>query len=169
MENVMRDYSSTTLSLKAHPVSFVRPQVEQLGILPAARLKELKNGMPVKVCGLITVRQRPGTAKGVLFVTIEDETGFANLVIWAKTFEKYRKVIVQSRLFMVSGKVQIEGEVIHVVAHSCRNLTPLMNLNADPRDLGSVQPSISKKQVEEILKKGNKGLQGELFPSRDFK
>ncbi|MBN7811328.1 error-prone DNA polymerase [Algoriphagus sp. H41] len=169
MEHVMRDYSSTTLSLKAHPVSFVRPQLEQLGVLPAARLKELKNGMPVKVCGLITVRQRPGTAKGVLFVTIEDETGFANLVIWAKTFEKYRKVIVQSRLFMVTGKVQIEGEVIHVVAHTCRNLTSLMDLKAEARDLGTVQPKVSKKMLEEGAKKQAKASQGELFPSRDFR
>ncbi len=169
MEHVMRDYSSTTLSLKAHPVSFVRTHLDQLGILPTARLKELKNGMSVKVCGLITVRQRPGTAKGVLFITIEDETGFANLVVWAKTFEKYRKIIVQSKLFMVSGKVQIEGEVIHVVVHSCRNLTGLMNLDAEARDLGTVQPRISKKSLEEGAKKQPKAMQGELFPSRDFK
>lgn len=169
MEHVIRDYSSTTLSLKAHPVSFARPHLDQLGILPTARLKELKNGMPVKVCGLITVRQRPGTAKGVLFVTIEDETGFANLVVWAKTFEKYRKIIVQSKLFMVNGKVQIEGEVIHVVVHTCRNLTALMNLDAEARDLGTVQPRISKKSLQDILKKKDKAVQGELFPSRDFK
>ncbi len=169
MEHVMRDYSSTTLSLKAHPVSFARPHLDRLGVLPTARLKELKNGWSVKVCGLITVRQRPGTAKGVLFVTIEDETGFANLVIWAKTFEKYRKVIVQSKLFMVTGKVQIEGEVIHVVVHTCHNLTALMNLDAEARDLGTVQPRVSKKMLEENSKKQVKAIQGELFPSRDFR
>jgi error-prone DNA polymerase len=169
MEHVIQDYSSTTLSLKAHPVSFVRPHLNQLGIRTTASLKELKNGMSVKVCGLITVRQRPGTAKGVLFITIEDETGFANLVVWATTFEKYRKIILQSKLFMVSGKVQIEGEVIHVVVHSCRNLTGLMQIEADSRDLGTVEPKVSKKQLEQALKKPDKAVQGELFPSRDFK
>jgi error-prone DNA polymerase len=86
----------------------------------------MKNGMFVKVCGLITVRQHPGTAKGVLFITIEDETGFANLVVWAKTFEKYRKEILQSRLLMVTGKLQVEGEVIHVVVRSCYNMNTLI-------------------------------------------
>jgi error-prone DNA polymerase len=169
MEHVMRDYSSTTLSLKAHPVSFVRPKLDKLGILPTARLKELKNGWSVKVCGLITVRQRPGTAKGVLFVTIEDETGFANLVIWAKTFEKFRKAIVQSKLFMVSGKVQIEGEVIHVIVHSCRNLTGLMQIEADARDLGTVETVESARNLEAAFRKRSQVVQGELFPSRDFK
>ncbi len=169
IEHVIRDYSSTTLSLKAHPVSFVRPHLDQLGILPTAGLSKLKNGMPVKVCGLITVRQRPGTAKGVLFITIEDETGFANLVVWAKTFEKYRKIIVQSKLFMVTGKVQIEKEVIHVVVHSCRNLTDLMQIEAESRDLGHIQSTFPEKNLGEILKKKDKPMQGELFPSRDFK
>ena len=90
-EHVMQDYASTSLSLKAHPVSFLRRKLNELQVTPTAGLSSMKNGQFVKVCGLITVRQRPGTAKGVLFITIEDETGFANLVVWSKTFEKYRK------------------------------------------------------------------------------
>ncbi|ULT29106.1 OB-fold nucleic acid binding domain-containing protein [Sphingobacterium sp. E70] len=82
--------------------------------------------MPVKVCGLITVRQRPGTSKGVLFVTIEDDTGFANVVIWSKIFEKYRKEILRAKLFMVAGKVQVEGEVIHVIAERCFDMSGLL-------------------------------------------
>lgn len=78
------------------------------------------------MAGLITVRQRPGTAKGILFMTLEDETGAANVVVWEKLFDKYRKEIIQSRLFMVEGKLQIEGEVIHVVAKRCFNLNSLL-------------------------------------------
>lgn len=173
-EHVIQDYASTALSLKAHPVSFLRQKLNRLRVTPASGLHKLKNGQPVKVCGLITVRQRPGTAKGVLFITIEDETGFANLVVWAKTFEKYRKVILQSRLLMVTGKLQIEGEVIHVVVSACFNLNELMNIEMKGRDLGSLtKPENSTKKNKKVA--GNekvsdtKAVQGELFPSRDFK
>ena len=94
----------------------------------------MKNGDLVKVAGLVLVRQRPGTAGGVCFMTIEDETGFANLVIFENLFEKYRKEILQSKLIMVEGKLQMEGEVIHVIVQRCydfskllRNLTPAQN------------------------------------------
>jgi error-prone DNA polymerase len=126
-EHVVQDYAATGLSLKAHPVSFVRPQLNMLQVTSNANLKFLNDGDPVKVAGLITVRQRPGTAKGVLFITIEDETGFSNLVVWEKVFEQYRREILQARLFMVEGKVQIEGKVIHIVARRCFNLSPLLN------------------------------------------
>ncbi|RZJ29469.1 MAG: DNA polymerase III subunit alpha, partial [Flavobacterium sp.] len=121
--HVVEDYATTGLSLKAHPVSFVRPQLNSLNVKQTSQLGSMKNGDKIKVAGLITVRQRPGTAKGVIFVTIEDESGFANLVVWGKVFDKYRKEIIQARLLMVEGKLQIEGEVIHVVAESCFNLS----------------------------------------------
>jgi error-prone DNA polymerase len=125
-EHVVQDYAATGLSLKNHPVALVR---EKLGLLHNTQigdLKKMKDGDPVKVAGLITVRQRPGTAKGILFMTVEDETGAANIVVWEKLFDKYRKEIIQSRLFMVEGKLQIEGEVIHVVALRCFNLNNLL-------------------------------------------
>lgn len=125
-EHVVQDIASTSLSIKAHPVSFVRYELDQLGVVPTARLKSMKNGDRVKIAGLITVRQRPGTAKGVVFVTIKDETGFSNVVVWGTFFDKYRKEIVQSRLLMVEGKLQVEGEVIHVVAARCFNLNFLL-------------------------------------------
>ncbi|SFC26922.1 error-prone DNA polymerase [Parapedobacter composti] len=132
-EHVVQDYASTALSLKAHPVSFLREQLNLLHVTPTGALSTLADGMLVKVCGLVTVRQRPGTAKGVLFVTIEDETGFANLVVWGKLFEKYRRAILQSRLLMATGKLQIEGEVIHVIVHQCFNLNGwLRGLSATP-------------------------------------
>lgn len=174
-EHVIQDYASTSLSLKAHPVSFVRWKLDQLRVIPTAGLSAMKNGMVVKVCGLITVRQHPGTAKGVLFITIEDETGFANLVVWATTFEKYRKEILQARLLMVTGKLQIEGEVIHVVVHSCHNLNKIMNLGNPESDTGSNhRPSPSEKENAQSSTGTGKNfpgkpVQGELFPSRDFK
>lgn len=174
-EHVIQDYASTALSLKAHPVSFLRQKLNQLQVAPTSQLSKMKNGQPVKVCGLITVRQRPGTAKGVLFITIEDETGFANLVVWSKIFEKYRKVILQSRLLMVAGKLQIEGEVIHVVVHSCFNLNELMNIEMKGRDPDSLsKPTNSGKKSGKDTRRNRKTtniktVQGELFPSRDFK
>ncbi|RCH56886.1 error-prone DNA polymerase [Mucilaginibacter hurinus] len=125
-EHVVQDYASTGLSLKKHPVALVREKLDMLHITPISGLKNLKDGDAVKVAGLITVRQRPGTAKGVLFMTIEDESGNANLVVWEKLFNTYRKEIVQSRLFMAEGKLQVEGEVIHVVVRRCFNLGDLL-------------------------------------------
>ncbi|MGQ7868464.1 error-prone DNA polymerase [Sunxiuqinia sp. sy24] len=168
-EHVIQDYASTSLSLKAHPVSFIRQKLNQLRVTPTADLSKMENGMLVNVCGLITVRQRPGTAKGVLFITIEDETGFANLVVWAKTFEEYRKVILQSRLLLVSGKLQIEGEVIHVVVNRCVNLNELMSFNTDARTIGAVRKSAQEEAAGNEKAFKGKAVQGELFRSRDFK
>jgi len=125
-EQVLQDYAATSLSLKAHPVSFLREKLNLLHVVPTGQLSTLKNGMFVKVCGLITVRQRPATSKGVLFITIEDETGFANLVVWQDLFDRYRREILQSKLLLVEGQLQIEGEVIHVVVKRCFNLNGLL-------------------------------------------
>jgi error-prone DNA polymerase len=97
-----------------------------LHVLTTAELKDHKNGEQVKVAGLVLVRQRPGTAKGVCFMTIEDETGFANLVIWETMFDKFRKEILQSKLIMVEGKLQIEGDVIHVIVNAVHNFSRLL-------------------------------------------
>lgn len=156
-EHVIEDYATTGLSLKAHPVSFVRPQLDSLRVVPTAHLAKMTNGDSIAVAGLITVRQRPGTAKGVIFVTIEDETGFANLVIWGTVFEKYHRDIVQARLLMVQGKVQIEGEVIHVVANSCYNLSALLKKMTNTPQMRPVDsvPSLSEeKDPEGVFHKG---------------
>jgi error-prone DNA polymerase len=125
-EHVVHDYSSMSLSLKAHPVSFLRQQLDQLRIITTASLKNAREGEIVKVAGLILVRQRPGTASGICFITIEDETGAANLVVFRQLFDKYRKEIIQSRLLMVEGKLQREGEVIHVIVRRCFNISRLL-------------------------------------------
>ncbi|MES1217828.1 MAG: error-prone DNA polymerase, partial [Bacteroidota bacterium] len=125
-EHVVHDYAATSLSLKAHPVSFVREKLDQLHILPTAKLADLKDGETVKVAGLVLVRQRPGTARGICFITIEDETGVANLVVFPNLFDEYRKQILQSRLLMVEGKLQKEGEVIHVIVSACYDLSSFL-------------------------------------------
>jgi len=155
-EHVVEDYATTGLSLKAHPVSFVRPQLDSLRVTPAANLVKMTNGDSVAVAGLITVRQRPGTAKGVIFITIEDESGFANLVVWGKVFETYRRDIVQSRLFMVQGKVQIEGDVVHVIAHSCYNLSHLLQdmTDASKQNALFTLSRSDEKHPEEVFHKG---------------
>ena len=125
-EHVIQDYGATSLSLKAHPVSFIREQLGMLHIRSVKELDNINNGMPVKVAGLVLIRQRPGTAKGICFITIEDETGCANLVVFEKLFDKYRKEILQAKLLMVEGQLQREGEVVHVVARRCYNITPML-------------------------------------------
>ncbi|CAM3445537.1 Error-prone DNA polymerase [Flavobacterium longum] len=156
--HVVEDYATTGLSVKAHPVHFLRPELDRLRMTPTGDLPRLKNGDPVKVAGLITVRQRPGTAKGVLFITIEDETGFANLVVWEKVFEKHRRDIIQARLLMVEGKLQVEREVIHVVAHQCHNISHLLRgLNdtvcADSA-MGTFARGDEKSDLENVFYKG---------------
>jgi error-prone DNA polymerase len=102
-------------------------------------LGQLSNGALVKVAGLVLVRQRPGTAGGICFITIEDETGIANLVVFQKLFDHYRKEILQSRLLMVEGKLQIEGEVIHVIAKRCYNVSALLQkLTATEKERSSL-------------------------------
>jgi error-prone DNA polymerase len=126
-EHVVQDYNTIGLSLKAHPVSFVRPQLELLRILPTDTVNNVStNGQLVKVAGLVLVRQRPGTAAGVCFITIEDETGFTNLVVFEKLFETYRKEILHSKLLMVEGRLQREGIVVHVIVSKCVDLTKIL-------------------------------------------
>jgi error-prone DNA polymerase len=125
-EQVVHDYAALSLSLKGHPVQFVREKLEQLRILTTAALGHGKDGDLVKVAGLVLVRQRPGTAKGICFITIEDETGTANLVVFENLFDQFRKEILRSRLLMVEGRLQVEGEVIHVIVQRCFDLTKLL-------------------------------------------
>jgi error-prone DNA polymerase len=125
-EHVVQDYASIALSLKAHPVSFVREKLQQLHIISTGLLKEKQNGDYIRVAGIVLVRQRPGTAGGICFITIEDETGVANCVVFPNLFEEYRKAILQSRLLLVEGRLQVEGEVVHVIAERLFNITSLL-------------------------------------------
>ena len=116
-EHVVADYQTTRLSLKAHPMSFLRASMTKQGYLPTQALGDMRNGQKIKLAGIVLIRQRPGSAKGVCFITLEDETGVANLVVWPKVMEAYRKVIMRARVIDVMGIVQRSEDVIHVVAH----------------------------------------------------
>ena len=127
-EHVVNDYRALSLSLKAHPVSFLRERLAAQAIVEAGRLPEIRSGQRVSVAGLVLVRQRPGTASGVIFATLEDETGVANVIVWPKIFERYRPIVLGARLMRVTGKLQSEQSVIHVVAEKLEDLTPLLSL-----------------------------------------
>ena len=137
-EAVVHDYKTLTLSLKAHPVSFLRDLLDRRGTLPTHRLGEadLRPGSIVETAGLVLVRQRPGTASGVVFATLEDETGIANIIIWDRVFQRNRKAVLASRLLAVRGELQREGLVVHLVARQFTDLTPHLVALADGHDLG---------------------------------
>ena len=115
-EEVISDYRMLSLSLKAHPLSFLRGDLARAGVLSSSALEETANGRRVEVAGLVLVRQRPGSAKGVIFMTIEDETGVANIIVWPKTFEQYRAIVMGACLVKIRGRLQKADGVIHVVA-----------------------------------------------------
>lgn len=117
-EQVVHDYATMRLSLKAHPVSFLRSSLDARRVVTNARLDDeaIRDGTRVNLAGLVLVRQRPGTASGVIFATLEDETGVANIIIWPKIFERYRRTVLQSRFLAVRGRVQKAEGVIHVVS-----------------------------------------------------
>ncbi len=123
---VVLDYATTGLSLKAHPVSFSRQRLRALGAVPCARLRDPQstpNDEWVTVAGLVLVRQRPGTADGVTFMTLEDETGIANLIIWSRVYQRFRRA-AGSRLLIAHGRVQRQDGVVHVIAATLRGLDP---------------------------------------------
>jgi error-prone DNA polymerase len=125
-EHVVEDYGALRLSLKAHPLSFLREQLAREGVTPAARLIDVANGRRVTVAGLVLVRQRPSSARGVIFATLEDETGPANVIVWPDVFERYRRPLLASRLLQVTGPLQREGIVTHVIAERLADRTDLL-------------------------------------------
>jgi error-prone DNA polymerase len=126
--HVVEDYRRLSLSLKAHPASFMRARLSSRGILRSEALSKVKNGERVMVAGLVLVRQRPGTASGVIFMTLEDETGVANIIVWPKVFERLRAIVLGARFVAVTGKLQSEQGVIHIVAERMHDLTPMLGL-----------------------------------------
>jgi len=144
-EEVIEDYRHLHLSLKAHPVSFLRAELDHRGIVPHARLAALPSGVRVTVAGLVLVRQRPGDAKAI-FMTLEDETGIANAILWLRTFELYRPVVLGARLISVTGMVQNESGVIHVVAEHLTDLSALLRqLSADDPAIRTLSPGDAAK------------------------
>lgn len=171
-EHVIEDYRTVSLSLKAHPVSFAREKLKLLKVITTHELSNCSNGASIRVAGLVLVRQRPGTASGICFITIEDETGTSNLVVFQKLFSQYRKEIVHSRMLMVDGTVQKEGEVIHVVVKKCYDLSglllPLGNTEANGSedqsiDYVSSSPGVAKAAKEMIKSNNGPSFQYDVF------
>jgi error-prone DNA polymerase len=127
-EHVVNDYRTLRLSLKAHPMHFLRERATAARILSCTSLKQTRDGARVSVGGVILVRQRPGSAAGVVFMTIEDETGVANAVIWPKVLERQRKVVMGARLVVVHGRVQRHEDIIHVVAERLEDRSDWLHL-----------------------------------------
>jgi error-prone DNA polymerase len=125
-EEVVNDYRFLRLSLKAHPAQFLRADLDARRVLRNEKLRVTANGTWVKISGLVTCRQRPGSANGVVFMTIEDETAVANAIVWPKVFERLRPVVLGARFVTIAGRMQKENEVIHVVAEQLEDLTVLL-------------------------------------------
>ncbi|HDO51705.1 MAG TPA: error-prone DNA polymerase, partial [Rhizobiales bacterium] len=121
--HVIEDYASIRMSLKAHPLQLLRARFAGQGYVQSRDLAHLPVGRLVNVAGIVLVRQRPGTASGVIFATIEDEAGVANIIIWPKIFERRRRIVMAARLLGVRGRLQREQGVIHVVAEELADLS----------------------------------------------
>ncbi len=134
-QNIVADYKGTGLTLERHPVCLLRRHLDRYRYRSAQQLPDLENGQTLNVAGLVITKQRPGTASGVTFVTLEDETGQINVVVWKQIAEQYRAALLNARLLGLSGELQIEGKVIHVIAHRLFDHTNMLgNLTVRSRD-----------------------------------
>jgi error-prone DNA polymerase len=147
-QHVIEDYRALQMTLKRHPLAFLRERLARRGVIAHRDLATCRNGQTVTVAGLVLVRQRPGTASGVIFMTMEDETGIANLVVWKHMFARARRVVMTAKLVACRGKLQIEGkppnQVIHVVAEKLLDWTPLLSAlreqNRPPEETSFAEP-----------------------------
>ncbi|SHH65464.1 error-prone DNA polymerase [Cognatishimia maritima] len=169
-EEVVEDYVTTRLTLRAHPMELLRPSLP--GLVTHASLPDIPLGQH-SVCGLVITRQRPGTASGVIFLTLEDETGVSNIVVWPKVYEQFRRIVMGGRLLRVKGYLQREGIVVHLIAQDIQDLSHMLS------DLGHPQPEAlttegpraddTPKQARYPARAMHPRDQAKrLFPSRDF-
>jgi error-prone DNA polymerase len=149
---VIEDYRTTSLSLKAHPCRFFREDLAAMRVVPCSALKTARDRRRLSVGGLVLVRQRPGTAKGVVFLTLEDETGIANIVIWKDAFEAHRRLVMGAAFLVVHGQLQVADGVVHLVA---QGFTDLSHRLAEMRD-------------DEAPIQARSRVTGRLIRSRDF-
>ena len=143
-QHVIEDYRALRLSLKAHPLRFLRPALEARGVTQSRHLAGLPAGRRLTVAGLVLVRQRPGTAKGVIFVTLEDEAAIANVIVRLPIFERYRRVVLGSRLLLARGRLEREGIVIHLLAEHLEDLSGLLD---GLSELGPMEPPYARADV----------------------
>jgi error-prone DNA polymerase len=151
-QRVAEDYRTTSLSLSGHPIDFFRPDLARRGVLTCAQVRESRNRRRGAVGGLVLVRQRPGTAKGVVFMTLEDETGVANVVVWRDAFEANRRTVMGASFLVVHGQIQNVDGVVHLVAEHFEDLSPrLAELREDQAPIAA-----------------RSNVTGRLIRSRDF-
>ena len=169
-EEVVEDYLSMRLSLRAHPMELLRPQIP--GLTPHCELSDAPLQRTI-VCGLVITRQRPGTASGVIFLTLEDETGVSNVVVWPKVYERFRRIVMGGRLLKVTGYLQREGIVVHLIAQDVEDLSYCLS------DLGHPMPEVvghTLPQADDTPRAPKyqpramhpRDQAKRLFPSRDF-
>ncbi|THD44487.1 MAG: DNA polymerase III subunit alpha [Bradyrhizobium sp.] len=161
--HVVEDYRRLSLSLKAHPVAFMRARLDARGVQRSSALASLKSGARIAVGGLVLVRQRPGTANGVIFMTLEDETGIANLIVWPKTFERLRATVIGARFVVATGKLQNESGVVHLIVERMDDLTPMLGLLS--REGSQDEPSAFAEASEQTAshRQGDRFAQVQLF------
>jgi error-prone DNA polymerase len=172
-EAVVEDYLALRLSLRAHPMELLRPRLP--GLVPHAALPDQRPGRRITVCGLVITRQRPGTASGVIFLTLEDETGVSNVVVWTRVYERFRRAVLGGRLLRVTGPIQREGAVIHLIAEEIEDVSPQLALMGhvagpliDPTE-GRADEARRPVQGRTTPRAYHPREQAKaLFPSRDF-
>jgi error-prone DNA polymerase len=176
-EHVVEDYRALSLSLKAHPLAFLRPDLAARGLATCASVRDQAQAGPraggplVRVAGLVLVRQRPGSAKGVVFMTLEDETGAANVVVWPKVFEAQRALVIGARLVAVTGRVQAQSGVTHLVAERLEDLSPLLGaLSARGADLLALARAdeVRRPQGRDPREKAARGVLAVMPKGRNF-
>ena len=169
-EEVVEDYLAMRLTIRAHPMELLRPSMP--GLLTHDRLVQAPLGR-YSVCGLVITRQRPGTASGVIFLTLEDETGVSNVVIWHKVYEKYRRIVIGGRLLRVTGPLQREGIVVHLIAETVEDMSHKLSELGHPLDdmVGITQPQaddVPRPPRPPARARHPREQAKRLFPSRDF-
>jgi len=160
---VAEDYGHVGLSLRSHPVSFLRGDLRRQHIVTCAEAMQARDGRWLEIAGAVLVRQMPGSAKGIMFITIEDETGIANLVIWPKRYESQRRVILSARMMAAQGRIQREGEVVHLVAHRLTDLSEAL-ASIGERDANILLPHESADELHH----GNLGPDPRVLPPKEL-
>ena len=170
-EEVVEDYVALRLTLRAHPMELLRPALP--GLTPHDGLHTAPLNRDITVCGLVITRQRPGTASGVIFLTLEDETGVSNVVVWPKVYERFRRAVMGGRLLRVTGHLQREGIVVHLIARRIEDLSPRLSELGHPIDeaVGQTRPEAddAPRPARQPVRARHPREQAKaLFPSRDF-
>ena len=152
--------------MKRHPLAFLRAELTAEGLVPARDLAILPVGQRLEIAGLVLIRQRPGSANGVVFITLEDETGIANLIVWPDVLDRFRRAALGATLLYCRGKLQREESVIHLVAEDLRDLTPRLRTLRDrtgDTPLPGQPPSAAPEKIPGYTPRDI------VIPSRDFR